>query len=323
LHGEFAELNLEDAKVGVLNLDFADLRKQPGISTSLRNSEWKFERVLTNGASFEIVRPAPDHPGADDRVEAFARSARRYDREIYRKLAQAYERDSQQDAADAAWSRHSFIEFLLHSPSALSLSVALGLLLVGGALVARRLHRFDGGPRGSRRVVDGVLLALNLLLPGVIRIGVRKGCEELQTNHIFISYATKDGGEVAFKLLLALETLGKRCWIAPRDVRPAVPYSRQIVNGIRHSCGLVLVLTPGANQSQSVANEVKIAHDERKLIAPLMIRGTQPSDDLTFFLGAHHRIDWTDANSAAVAIGNVLAATQIQVQPSRNPKEVL
>jgi hypothetical protein len=173
VRGKFNELNLGDATVGILNLDFDESERQPNISPSLKGG-WSFERVRTNGAFFEKVRPAPDYPGAGERIEAFARRARLYDEDIYRKLAQAYERDDQQEAADEEWARHSLIAFLLHLPRILALRIGFGMLLAGGALGAWRLHRFHQGRRGAWCLLDGFLLALDLLLPEVISIGVSK-----------------------------------------------------------------------------------------------------------------------------------------------------
>jgi hypothetical protein len=38
-------------------------------------------------------------------------------------------------------------------------------------------------------------------------------------SHIFISHSTKDGADLAKQLVAALEESGRRCWIAPRDMK--------------------------------------------------------------------------------------------------------
>jgi hypothetical protein len=129
-------------------------------------------------------------------------------------------------------------------------------------------------------------------------------------SHIFISYANADGSDVAHPLAAALEATSRPCWIAPRDVLPGMPYSGQIVRAIRDCGGLVLLLTPGANLSAAVLAEVELAHNERKVIAALMVRGTEPSDDLRFFLSSRHRIAWSDASAVAAALGKVFTATE-------------
>jgi hypothetical protein len=129
-------------------------------------------------------------------------------------------------------------------------------------------------------------------------------------SRIFISYANADGGDAAGQLADVLESASRPCWIAPRDVLPGVPYPGQIVRAIRESRGLVLLLTPGANQSQAVLQEVELAHNEHKIIVALMVRSTEPCDDLRFFLSVRHRLVWTEARAAAAALGAVFAATQ-------------
>lgn len=126
-------------------------------------------------------------------------------------------------------------------------------------------------------------------------------------SRIFISYANVDGGDAAHQLAAALEATHRRCWIAPRDVLPGVPYPGQIVRAIEESCGLVLLLTPGANQSSAVLSELELAYNERKIIAALTVRGTEPSRDLKYFLSVRHRIPWTEARVVAPALGAVLA----------------
>jgi len=68
--------------------------------------------------------------------------------------------------------------------------------------------------------------------------------------HLFISHSTRDGGPIAQQLSAALEAAGHRCWIAPRDVRPGVPYPGQIVGAIESCAGLVLLVTPAANERE-------------------------------------------------------------------------
>jgi formylglycine-generating enzyme required for sulfatase activity len=124
-------------------------------------------------------------------------------------------------------------------------------------------------------------------------------------NRIFVSHSTKDGSAEAQQLVAALEAGGLPCWIAPRDVKVGPTYPGQIVDAISESRGLVLVLTAAANASLDVLQEVTLAHNERKLIAALIVRDTQPSRDLSYFLGPRQRTAWTDASTAARELGKV------------------
>ena len=48
---------------------------------------------------------------------------------------------------------------------------------------------------------------------------------------MFISYSSQDA-EVAERVVASLEARGLRCWIAPRDVAPGVPYGEALVDAI-------------------------------------------------------------------------------------------
>jgi hypothetical protein len=128
-------------------------------------------------------------------------------------------------------------------------------------------------------------------------------------SRIFISYATRDGSDTALQLVTALEAAGRRCWIGPRDVTAGVEYPGQIVSAIRGSDGLVLLLTAGANESHDVLQEVHCAHNEGKLIVPLVIRGTRASDSLSYFLGVRQQIAWADAKTTAGVLTGLFGST--------------
>jgi formylglycine-generating enzyme required for sulfatase activity len=135
-------------------------------------------------------------------------------------------------------------------------------------------------------------------------------------SHLFISHSTKDAAEIAEALAGALENAGFRCWVAPRDVKPGLTYPAQIVKAIRESDGLVLLVTPGANDSPDVLQEVQRAHIERKTIAPVIVAGANASDDLDFFISVRHQIPWTDAGGTAASLARVFSPPAAPTQPT-------
>jgi hypothetical protein len=74
----------------------------------------------------------------------------------------------------------------------------------------------------------------------------------------FISYSSLDK-PTADAACAMLESLGIRCWIAPRDVMPGREYGAAIVDAIHQSRVLVLVFSSHANQSPQVGREVERA----------------------------------------------------------------
>jgi hypothetical protein len=85
-------------------------------------------------------------------------------------------------------------------------------------------------------------------------------------------------------------------------VRAGLPYPRQIVAAIEACSGMALIVTPGANDSQDVLQELQIAHTERKLIAPVVVGGVAPSKDLRYYIGVRHQVAWTSAAAASEAV---------------------
>lgn len=120
--------------------------------------------------------------------------------------------------------------------------------------------------------------------------------------HLFISHSTRDGGAIAQQLAAALESAGHRCWIAPRDVKPGVPYPGQIVGGIEACSGLVLIVTPGANESPDVLQELQLASTARKVIAPVIVAGCAPDPNIRYYIGVRHQIPWSDAKAATTEL---------------------
>jgi hypothetical protein len=127
-------------------------------------------------------------------------------------------------------------------------------------------------------------------------------------SHIFISYATRDGTDAAHQLVVALEAAGRTCWIMGRDVKAGEPFPGQIVAAIRESCGLVVLVTQGANQSRDVLQEVHKAHNDGKVIVPVILQGTKPSDDLSYYLDVRQQVVWTEAQGVMTAVAGVFGA---------------
>lgn len=107
----------------------------------------------------------------------------------------------------------------------------------------------------------------------------------------FISYSSQDK-PTADAACAMLESLGIRCWIAPRDVMPGSEYGASIVDAIHNSRVVVLVFSSHANQSPQVGREVERAVNRGIPIVPLRIENITPTQSLEYFIGTVH---WLDA----------------------------
>lgn len=120
--------------------------------------------------------------------------------------------------------------------------------------------------------------------------------------HLFISHATGDGAEAANSLVAVLESLGRRCWIAPRDVRVGIPYPGQIVSAIENCAIFVLLLTSGANESPDVLQELQLAAKMKKTIAPVIIGRLKPVPDIDYYISVRQQIVWSEVQLVAAAL---------------------
>ena len=108
---------------------------------------------------------------------------------------------------------------------------------------------------------------------------------------VFISYSSHDKA-IADAVCAALENRRIRCWIAPRDVLPGVPYGESLTEALEASRLLLLLLSAGANKSTHVMREVEAAVGRGIPILPLRIEDVPPSKSLGYYLKAIH---WLDA----------------------------
>jgi serine/threonine protein kinase/tetratricopeptide (TPR) repeat protein len=113
---------------------------------------------------------------------------------------------------------------------------------------------------------------------------------------VFISYSSANR-PVAEAACESLEKNGIRCWIAPRNVDPGVPYAGQIIQGLRESKAVVLLFSDQANRSANVLREIEFATDQRLPILSLRLDGTVMSDDLAYYLRVVHWHDVSGRNS--------------------------
>lgn len=105
---------------------------------------------------------------------------------------------------------------------------------------------------------------------------------------VFISHSSADLA-ISEKLYEYLEANGIKCWIDSKNVTGL--YARSIIEGIKLSQIMVLVLSSNSNVSPHVENEVDNAFNERKIIIPFRIEDIEMSDVLLYYLRKSHYVD--------------------------------
>jgi len=110
---------------------------------------------------------------------------------------------------------------------------------------------------------------------------------------VFISYSTKNKS-VADPVCAALENAAIRCWSAPRDVQPGLPFAGQITRAMHGSKAMVLIFSADSNNSEQILRELELAANARLPIVQFRIEDLTPNDDLLYYLSTPH---WFDATT--------------------------
>ena len=113
----------------------------------------------------------------------------------------------------------------------------------------------------------------------------------LAGHDVFISYSTTDKS-IADAVCAALEGRGIRCWIAPRDVTPGLPFAAALVDAIDASRLFILVFSAAANGSPQVPREVARACNKGLAILTVRIEDAPMSKEMEYYLAPQH---WLDA----------------------------
>jgi hypothetical protein len=126
---------------------------------------------------------------------------------------------------------------------------------------------------------------------------------------VFISYSSHDKA-VADAVCASLEARRIRCWIAPRDVLPGVPYAEALIDGLNQSRLMVLVFSNNSNTSPQVVREVERAVNKGIAIIPFRIENVVPSKAMEYFVSSSH---WLDALTPPLEMHLQRLADTVQV----------
>jgi uncharacterized RDD family membrane protein YckC len=132
---------------------------------------------------------------------------------------------------------------------------------------------------------------------------------------LFISYSAHDK-PIADAVCAALEAERIRCWIAPRDVLPGIPYAEALIDAINGSRILVLLVSSNSNHSPQVMREVERAVSKGILIVPFRIEDVQLCKEMEYYISTPH---WLDALTAPMEEHLVRLAQTASMLLAREP----
>src|SRR4051812_6391163 len=108
---------------------------------------------------------------------------------------------------------------------------------------------------------------------------------------VFISYASPNKA-AADAVCAGLEQRSIRCWIAPRDIVPGLPWAESIIDAIEGSRVMLLLFSEASNKSVQVQREVERAVHKDVPLVPVRIENVMPTRTMEYFISSQH---WFDA----------------------------
>ena len=107
---------------------------------------------------------------------------------------------------------------------------------------------------------------------------------------VFVSYSSHDK-TVADAIVATLERAQIRCWYAPRDIRVGKIYGEAILEGLRDSRLLVVIVSASSIASPQVLREVERAVHYGLVVVPFRIEDIKMTGSLELFLSVTHCLD--------------------------------
>jgi Tol biopolymer transport system component len=108
--------------------------------------------------------------------------------------------------------------------------------------------------------------------------------------HFFMSYSRDDAGYQR-RVINELRQRGINVWVDTENLIPGSPaWEREIERAIRGASGIIVLLSPDANNSEWVRREISFAEHNQKRIFPVLIRGDE-DDSIPLRLSSHQRVD--------------------------------
>lgn len=126
--------------------------------------------------------------------------------------------------------------------------------------------------------------------------------------------------EAAKAVKVALAGAGIHGWLAPDDIEPGTTFDTAIVEQVKRSDLVVLLLCAQSDRSRHVKRELMIADDAGKPVFPVRMEPVE-ADGLAYWLKDYQWIDWIDRKGGGIdrliaAIGRRTGRDQSSAPPA-------
>jgi len=139
--------------------------------------------------------------------------------------------------------------------------------------------------------------------------------------YYFMSYS-RDDVNLQKTIIAGLRQRNVKAWVDIENLIPGSPaWEREIERAIRGASGVIVLLSPDANNSEWVRREISFAEQNEKRIFPVLIHGDE-DDSIPLRLSNHQRVDlrrhFSDGlDSLADALREHLGETAVQRLPEQ------
>ena len=108
--------------------------------------------------------------------------------------------------------------------------------------------------------------------------------------HFFMSYS-RDDAALQRRIVAELRERGINVWIDVENLIPGSPaWEREIERSIRAAAGVIVLLSPGSNDSEWVRREISFGEQNEKRLFPVLVAGEE-DDSIPLRLSNHQYVD--------------------------------
>ena len=108
--------------------------------------------------------------------------------------------------------------------------------------------------------------------------------------HFFMSYS-RDDADLQRRIVAELRGHGINVWVDTENLIPGSPaWEREIERSIRSAAGVIVLLSPGSNNSEWVRREISFTEQNGKRLFPILVSGDE-DDSIPLRLSNHQYVD--------------------------------